>query len=586
MLRLNKSVRLVQKTRKNRVACSGAIASFSSTKVSNADPSNPNESNIVSSPFPPIGTPSHSAFTEFVTEDWDQKRLKQVAILDGTTGQYRTFHEYKSDMTSIAASLKHDMDVDAKTIVALFSPNHVDYVPICLATAMTGGKLTPINPMYTEMELSTILNHSGTKVLIAHASVMDVALKALKSCPEVKHVVTIPDANEEIVGGSVPEGTTNLCELKLHSTPMQETVGEVNLDTPYLIPYSSGTTGLPKGVCLSHGNLISNLLQLDIAEGSGLLPEHKLISPLPFFHIYGFLVSAVYCAWRGQEILTTSGRFDLENFCSLVEEHKPDRAHLVPPIVIGLAKHPVVENFDLKSIKMILSAAAPMGSSTEQELKDRLGCQVKQAWGMSELSPVGTLSPDDNVKSGSVGPLVSSTFAKILCLDTGKNLGPGESGELLIKGPQVMIGYLGDPDKTSECLCDDGWLRTGDIAYYDEDGYFYITDRLKELIKVRGYQVAPAELEALLLTNEKIKDAAVIPVKDEASGELPRAYIVPKDDGKVGKDAEKEIQDWVKERVAPFKKLAGGVVFVDAIPKSASGKLLRRVLRDQAETSG
>ena len=230
---------------------------------------------------------------------------------------------------------------------------------------------------------------------------------------------------------------------------------------------------------------------------------------------------------------------------------------------------------------MIISAAAPLSKETQNAVMDRISCEIKQGWGMSELSPLATLESDYKLKAGSVGQLVPNTYGKIVNPETNMSLGPGESGELLIKGPQVMMGYLNDPEKTAECLGSDGWLKTGDVAQYDEDGFFYITDRLKELIKVRGYQVAPAELEALLLTHPNVGDAAVIPVDDEASGELPRAYITLKADELSQKVTENEVKEWVKGRVAPFKRLEGGVEFIDQVPKSASGKILRRLLRDK-----
>lgn len=288
----------------------------------------------------------------------------------------------------------------------------------------------------------------------------------------------------------------------------------------------------------------------------------------------------MYCAWNGQQVITMSGRFDLETFCKLVEEHRPQRAHLVPPILVALAKHPVVDNYDLSSLQCVVSAAAPLGLSTEEAVQSRIGCSIKQAWGMSELSPIGTWNSDYNSKQGSVGPLASSTYGKIVD-EEGKSLGPNVSGELVIKGPQVMMGYLDDPDKTAECLSKGGWLRTGDVAHYDEDGYFFITDRVKELIKVRGYQVAPAELEELLLTHEHVSDAAVISVPCEESGELPRAYVVLKDNDDAKQLASTDLYQWIKDRVAPHKRLSGGIVFTDMIPKSASGKILRRLLRDQ-----
>jgi 4-coumarate--CoA ligase len=291
----------------------------------------------------------------------------------------------------------------------------------------------------------------------------------------------------------------------------------------------------------------------------------------------------LHCAWKGHELITSSGRFDPAEFCQAVQDHKVERSHLVPPIMLFLGKHPMVDQYDLSSLKTIISAAAPLGLDVEEAVKRRLpGLCVKQGWGMSELSPLGLLNSDFNSKPGSVGPLVPNTIGKIAGED-GKSLPAGQQGELLIRGPQVMMGYIDSPDKTAECLSHSGWLRTGDVAYYDEEGYFFVTDRLKELIKVRGFQVAPAELEALLLTHDAINDVAVIQVPDEKSGEVPRAYVVLKDTEEAKKTTDEEIKAWVKERVAPYKRLEGGVIFTDVVPKSASGKILRRILRDQVK---
>jgi len=483
-------------------------------------------------------------------------------------------------MTMVTKTMISYFGIGMESLVALFSPNHVDYVPICLAAANCGAKLTPINPQFKASELTTILKRSQSEVIIVHWSIMDVALEAAKESQTVKHVITIPAD----VDDPVPEGTTSLSSLKKYAPPIYETIPEVYANTsmhPFLLPYSSGTTGLPKGVCLSHANLVSNLLQIETIESMAFPSNHKLISPLPFFHIYGFLVSALYAAWQGQEIITMA-RFDLELLCQSIEKHRPQRAHLVPPIIIQLAKNPIVDKYDLSSLSMIVSAAAPLSKETEDALMARIGCPVKQAWGMSELSPIATFTNEYNLRKGSVGQLTPNTYGKIVTPE-GRSLPPNEEGELMIKGPQVMMGYLNDPDKTAECLSSDGWLRTGDVAKYDEEGFFYITDRIKELIKVRGYQVAPAELEALLLTHPHLSDAAVIPVEDEQSGQLPRAYVTLKDNVMSSDVTEEDIKEWVKERVAPFKRLEGGIKFVDKVPKSASGKILRRILVDQVK---
>lgn len=534
---------------------------------------------IVTSPYPDIEEGPYPPLKEFLTENWGDRLLDKVAITDGSTGMQRTFREYDKLSQNIAAALLHDYHMCEDSTVALFAPNHVDYLPITLAVSLTGAKMTPINPLYTRQELSVVLQRSRSSVLIVHESRLDVAMESVKDCPLVKHIVVITDTNHL----DIPEGTVSLETLKAkHSKGgVTKTIHAVHNKTethPFLLPYSSGTTGVPKGVCLTHHNLVTNLLQIGIVEDLGFPQSHKLISPLPMFHIYAFTFALLSSAWKGQELITMSGRFDLEEFCRLLEKHKPERAHLVPPIVLALAKSPIVDKYDCSSIRHIVSAAAPLGIDVELAAKQRLGCEIKQAWGMSELSPIGTLNSDSASKPGSVGPLCASTHAKVVDSE-GKSLPPHEDGELLIKGPQVMIGYLDDPEKTNECLSRTGWLRTGDICHYDEDGYFYVTDRLKELIKVRGYPVAPAELEGLLLTHDDIVDAAVIQVPDPASGELPRAYVVLKEGSTMTAE---DIQAWIKERVAPYKRLDGGVIFTSVIPKSASGKILRRILRDQA----
>jgi len=441
------------------------------------------------------------------------------------------------------------------------------------------------------MELEIVLQRSRAGILIAHTSVLATALKVAKNCPLLKEIIALTDEKSD----SVAAGTINYHQLvqDYASKSHLEDSDHLLLDThpivkaegtssyPVCMPYSSGTTGLPKGVCLTHANLVANLLQIENAEAMAFAPDHKAVSPLPFFHIYAFTVSLMYCGWKGHTLITMSDRFDLEEFCKLVEQHRPQRAHLVPPILLGLAKHPAVDKYDLSSLQTIISAAAPLGKDTQAAVSDRLQVLVKQVWGMSELSPVGTWNSDFNAVQGSIGPLMSSTTGKVVD-ENGASLPPHGHGELVLKGPQVMLGYLDDPEETAECLSPNGWLRTGDMAFYDENGYFFITDRLKELIKVRGYPVAPAELEELLLTHPDVRDAAVIGVKEESSGELPRAYVVLKP-GQGDNLTEHDIVDWVREQVAHYKRLEGGVVFTDAIPKSASGKILRRILRDGLE---
>eukprot|EP00980_Cylindrotheca_fusiformis_P021943 scaffold8798_cov117-Cylindrotheca_fusiformis.AAC.2 len=543
------------------------------------------DSRVVSSPFPPIPEGPYQPVPEFVMANWKGSGGvlgEETAIVDGSTGLRRSFDDYYNATCGLAGSLKHEFQVTEKSTVCLFAPNHVDFLPVTVAVGLCGAKLTPVNPLYTRDELLMILDRSESSILIAHVRNLETALAAAKDSKYVKHVFVMTEHDE-----APPEGVLTLESIKKHDKGFDKTIRDHHPSTdlhPFLLPYSSGTTGMPKGVCLTHSNIVANLQQFNTIESLSFEPGETIISPLPFFHIYGMTATSLFSGWKGNPIITMSGRFDLELFLNLIEEHRPSRGHLVPPILVGLAKHPMVDDYSFDSLKCLICAAAPLGIETEKAVQKRLGCHVKQAWGMSELSPIGTCNADDNIKSASIGPLVSSTQGKIID-ENGKSLGPNEAGELLVKGPQVMLGYMDDPDKTDECLSESGWLRTGDVAYYDEDGFFFIQDRMKELIKVRGFQVAPAELEELLLSNDSVNDAAVIQIPDEKSGELPRAYIVLKDDPQNGTEEEMKntIYEWVKEKVAPYKRLDGGIYFIDAIPKSPSGKILRRILRDQVK---
>ena len=246
-------------------------------------------------------------------------------------------------------------------------------------------QVAPVNPLYKCEELVNVINQSRSTVLIAHDALIDVAFQAAKRCKNIHTIVSIP--KEDNMKTAVP--AVSLDDLKIHPTVLSSTVieGDVSQQT-ILLPFSSGTTGLPKGVCLSHSNLIANLYQIFGSEGQYFPPDQKLISPLPFFHIYGCIVSNMYCAWQGNTVITMSGRFDLEEYCRLVQEHRPERAHLVPPIILRLAKSPIVDNFDMSSVKMIVSAAAPLSSDVEDEIFERVGSRVKQAWYVFSLNKI------------------------------------------------------------------------------------------------------------------------------------------------------------------------------------------------------
>jgi acyl-CoA synthetase (AMP-forming)/AMP-acid ligase II len=328
---------------------------------------------------------------------------------------------------------------------------------------------------------------------------------------------------------------------------------------------------------LTHYNLVANIAQCEEGNVGRLRIQESdvLIGILPFFHIYGMVVIMNYALSTGATVVTMP-RFDMEQFLQTIQNYRITYAHLVPPLILALAKHPLVDKYDLSSLRVIFSGAAPLGADVQKACAARLGCAISQGYGLTETSPVTHLLPERPVeKPGSIGPAIPNTEVKIVDVATGKELGANEHGELLIRGPQVMQGYLHNPQATANTIDREGWLHTGDIGYADDEGDFYIVDRLKELIKYKGLQVAPAELEAVLLTHPAVADAAVIGVPDEEAGEAPKAFVVLK--GEANAD---EIMAYVAGRVAPYKKIRQ-LEFVAQIPKSASGKILRRVLVEQ-----
>jgi acyl-CoA synthetase (AMP-forming)/AMP-acid ligase II len=336
------------------------------------------------------------------------------------------------------------------------------------------------------------------------------------------------------------------------------------------MPYSSGTTGLPKGVTLTHYNLVANICQ---TQALFPIELERVIAVLPFYHIYGLTVLLNISLHRGDTIITMP-RFDLEQFLQLMQQHKVTRAYLVPPIVLALAKHPLVSKYDLSGLLSVNSGAAPLGDNIEQACADRLGCFVAQGYGLTETSPVISTTPIDPAlrRGGSAGLLIPNTECKVVDPGSGKELDANEQGEIWVRGPQIMKGYLNQPEATAAMLGSDGWLHTGDIGYVDGDGYLFVVDRLKELIKYKGFQVAPAELESLLLKHPAVADAAVIPHPDLEAGEVPKAFVVMK-----GAATADELMAFVNEQVAPYKKIRM-VETVTEIPKSAAGKILRRTL--------
>jgi len=517
---------------------------------------------IFKSPYPDVVLPEMSV-TEFMLQNFEEYGDKP-ALIDGPSGRIMTFRQLASSIQTVANNLAK-RGFKKGDVLAIYSPNVPEYAVAFHAVATAGGINTTINPLYTSHELAHQLNDANAKFLITMPIFLDKALEAATN-----------SAIEEVFVFGEAEGATPFSDLMQG----EERLEQVKIDPKedlVVLPYSSGTTGLSKGVMLTHFNLVANMVQTDnLTDSTVVTEEDTVIAVLPFYHIYGMVVIMNYTLAKGATVVTMP-QFDLATFLSLIPKYGVTRVNLVPPIILGLAKHPMVDDYDLSSLLTITSGAAPLGKDLLSATSSRLGCIVTQGYGLTETSPVTHFCPDTRAveKAGSVGPAIPNTEVIIADVATQEPLDVNENGEVWIRGPQVMKGYLNNPEATENCIDKDGWFHTGDVGYVDEDGYFYIVDRVKELIKYKGFQVAPAELEALLLTHEAITDAAVIPSPDEEAGEIPKAFIVVKDSL-----TEEDLMSWVSERVAPHKKIRS-VEFIEQIPKSASGKILRRLLVDQ-----
>jgi len=528
-------------------------------------------STILHSPFPDIEIPD-VPLPAFVL--WRAEELRdKPALIDAASGRQLMYGELRDSVRRAALGL-HRRGFAKGDVLALYSPNLPEYAIAYYAVASLGGVVSTISPLATVDELARQLADSGARWLLSAPMCLERALEAAAR-------TGLNDGNLYVFGPST-SGAASFDALLTEDGSWPQVVIDAQTDLVAL-PYSSGTTGLPKGVMLTHRNLVANLCQM---EGIEPVTEHDvLIAVLPFYHIYG-MEAVLHRGLQKGATLVTMARFDLEAFLEALQRHAVTRAYLVPPIVLALAKQPVVEKYDLSALRTIVSGAAPLDAELAEVCARRLGCEVKQAYGLTECSPVTHWTPEDANKPGSIGPLVRNTQAKVVDLASGEALEPGERGELCVRGPQVMRGYLNRPDATAGMIDADGWLHTGDVAYADTDGYFYVVDRVKELIKYKGYQVAPAELEAVLVSHPNVADAAVVGSPDAEAGEVAKAYLVLKQEDANEAEVIDEILAFAAERLAPYKKIRRWETVAE-IPRSASGKILRRLLveRERAQAA-
>ncbi|THZ22398.1 acetyl-CoA synthetase-like protein [Aureobasidium pullulans] len=531
------------------------------------------------SPYPRIQIPEVGLW-DFLFERKDKPYPDDhIVFQDAYTKRSYTYAQTRSTAIDFGKGLKGAWDWQKGDVIAMFTPNSIDTPIVMWGAHWAGATVSPANPGYSVDELAFQLKDSGAKALVTQWPVIATARAAAKK-------VGLPEDRIILIGDQRDP------EMKVkHFTSIRNTSGtnrfrrtkvDPEKDLAFLV-YSSGTTGLPKGVMLCHRNIVANTLQVGTAEGP-LSPKDRILAFLPFFHIYGLTVILHMSFHKGCRTVVMP-KFDIEDFCRITQEEKITFSYVAPPVVLLLSKHPVVEKYDLSTIRMMNSGAAPLTKELVNAVYERTKLKVKQGYGLSETSPTTHTQQWDVWHStvGSVGILLPNMTAKYMSPEE-TEVPVGEVGELWLKGPNIFKGYLNNAEGTANALTSDGYFKTGDVGYQDKDNNFFITDRVKELIKYKGFQVPPAELEGYLVAHEKIDDVAVIGIyREDLATEVPRAYVVPRKGVEAGKALEDDIVSWIGAKVANHKKLRGGVRFVDQIPKSISGKILRRVLKVQAE---
>jgi acyl-CoA synthetase (AMP-forming)/AMP-acid ligase II len=511
---------------------------------------------IIRAPEPPVEIPE-VALTPWLLAG-AERRGDKPALIEGHTGRTLTYRGWADAVRRAAAGLAA-RGFRQGDVLAIFSPNLPEYAVAFHAVSLIGGVNTTINPTYTAAELRQQLQDAAARYIVTVPGCLE----------KVQEAILETHVQEIFVFGAAEGATPFEALLACDDAPPPVTIRP--REDVVALPYSSGTTGLAKGVMLTHYNLVANIAQAEAVLG---LDEHDtLLGVLPFFHIYGMTVIMNLGLQCGATIVTMP-RFELEPYLTLVQKYGVTYAHVVPPIVLALAKHPAVEQYDLRSLKVVFSGAAPLSESLAAAAASRLGCRVLQGYGLTETSPAshGARMNDPSIPLGSIGMPLPNTECKIVDVTTGAELDASQEGEICIRGPQVMKGYLNREEATRAMIDEDGWLHSGDIGYVDADGRFFVVDRLKELIKYKGMQIAPAEIEAILLGHPAVADAAVVPLSNEETGQVPKAFVVLR--SQVPTD---DIMAYVAQRVAPYKRLRA-IEVIAQIPKSPSGKILRRLL--------
>ncbi|KAK5831170.1 4-coumarate--CoA ligase 1 [Gossypium arboreum] len=528
---------------------------------------------IYRSKLPDIYIPNHLPLHSYCFQNIANV-ASRPCLINGTTGKVYTYAEVELTARRIASGL-NKLGIQQRQVIMLLLPNTPEFVLSFLGASFRGAIATAANPFFTRAEVSKHAKGSNARLIITQASYVD----------KVKEFAQDNDVMVMCID-SAPEGCLHFSEL---TQADDNDLPEVDIapEDVIALPYSSGTTGLPKGVMLTHKGLVTSVAQQVDGENPNLYfySEDVILCLLPMFHIYA-LNSIMLCGLRVGAAILIMQKFEIGLALELIQKYKVTIAPIVPPIMFTIAKSSETDKYDLSSVRMVKSGGAPLGKELEDAVRAKFpGAKLGQGYGMTEAGPVlamclGFAKEPFEIKSGACGTVVRNAEMKIVDPDTGSSLPRNQAGEIFIRGDQIMKGYLNDPEATARTIDKDGWLHTGDIGYIDDDDELFIVDRLKELIKYKGFQVAPAELEAMLIAHPDIIDAAVVGMKDEAVGEVPVAFVVKSGKSEISED---EIKQYISKQVVYYKRISR-VFFIEAIPKAPSGKILRKELRAKLAT--
>ena len=491
----------------------------------------------------------------------------KTVLIDSSCDRRFTFAEYGALVESLARGLV-SAGLAPGEVVAIFLPNSWEFAITYHAATLAGGIPTLLNPSYREREIRYQLENSGAVFLITDAPLLENV--NLAGLPALRRVFTTR---------SQRAGCEDFASLLRPSTATLPKPARTSAETIAALPYSSGTTGLPKGVMLSHHNLVANVYQILGPHAAMLTPDDVMLCFLPLYHIYGLTVGLTLSLTLGSTLVLMP-RFDMQKLFALLIQEGVTMMPMVPPAINAFCQAAEAGIFPKHhKVRWIKSGAAPLAPELARRLTNLTGISVAQGYGMTEASPVthvGYIAPPEMCRPASIGQPLALTDCRIVDLN-GNEVAPGEPGELVMRGPQFMLGYWKDPQATAAVLRD-GWYFSGDIVRADADDFYYVLDRSKEMIKYKGFPVAPAEVESLLLEHPAVRDCGVIAKPDVAAGEIPCAFVVLREGFIPSEAMDKELRDFVADRLAHHKQ-PREIHFVDVVPRTPSGKILRRELR-------